>query len=99
MKRLHHSLFVVCAVAALVTVLGAQERDRAQIPDKYKWNLTDIYPSDAAWRAAKDAFATEIPSIAKYKGRLMSSPAMLADALDTLTSKSKEFRRLASYAS
>ena len=92
-------MILACTVVALVAVAGAQERDRAQIPDKYKWNLADIYPSDAAWRAAKEAFAAEIPSIGKYKGRLMSSPATLADALDTLTSKSKEFRRLASYAS
>ena len=56
---------------------------RSEIPDKYKWNLADIYPSDAAWRAAKDAFAAEIPSLGKFKGRLMSSPASLADGLDT----------------
>src|SRR3954467_7926297 len=87
------------AVAALtVTALG-QERDRAKIPEKYKWNLADIYPSDAAWRAAKDAFTAEIASLGKFKGRLMSSPATLADALDTVSSKSKELRRLSSYAS
>ena len=98
MKFSTRSLAVVCALTAVVATLGAQERDRSTIPDKYKWNLADIYPSDAAWRGAKDALAAELPTLGKFKGRLMSSPATLADALDTLSSKSKEFRRLNTYA-
>ena len=31
-----------------------------QIPDKYKWDLTPIYPSDAAWRAAKDGLRRDL---------------------------------------
>jgi len=95
MKRL---LTTGVALLALTLALAAQERDRSKIPDKYKWNLADIYPSDAAWRGAKDAFAAEVHSIGMFKGRLMTSPAALADALDTLSSKSKELRRLGSYA-
>src|SRR5215470_15583411 len=91
---------VVASVLALLTVSpGAQERDRSKIPDKYKWNLADLYPSDASWRAAKEAFAAEIPSLEKFKGKLTTSAPGLADALDTLSSKSKEFGRLSSYAS
>ena len=33
--------------------LPAQERDRNKIAEQYKWNLTDIYPSDEAWKEAK----------------------------------------------
>jgi oligoendopeptidase F len=87
------------AVLSLTLTVVAQERDRASTPDRYKWNLADLYPSDAAWRAAKDAFAAELPSIGKFKGRLMSSPSTLADGFDTLYAKDKEFSRLASYAS
>src|SRR5215831_21275034 len=98
MKRLV-SCAAVMAVLALTLTLFAQERDRSAVPDKYKWNLADIYPSDAAWRAAKEAFTAEIPSLGKFKGRLMSSPAALADGLDTLFAKAKELSRLQSYAS
>src|SRR5215470_19739732 len=91
--------FVGMALAVLTVTLGAQERDRSKIPDKYKWNLADIYPSDASWRAAKEAFAAEIPALEKFKGRLTSSPSALADALDAIYAKNKEFRRIASYAS
>ena len=99
MNRHARSIALVSAVLGLTLTVAAQERDRSNIPDKYKWNLADLYPSDAAWRAAKDAFAAELPSIGKFKGRLMSSPSTLADGLDTLYAKTKELSRLASYAS
>src|SRR3954462_5780864 len=99
MKRHARSIATAFALLVLTLTVAAQERDRSSMPDKYKWNLADIYPSDAAWRAAKGAFAAEIPSIGKCKGRLMSSPATLADGLDTLYAKSKELTRLQSYAS
>jgi len=99
MTRHIRPVAVAFALVALTLTVAAQERDRSKIPDKYKWNLADIYPSDAAWRAAKDAFAAEVPSLGKYKGTLMSSPSALADALDTLYAKSKELGRLGSYAS
>jgi oligoendopeptidase F len=99
MKPLRRPIVMALACAVLAVTLGAQERDRSKIPDKYKWNLADLYPSDASWRAGKEAFAAEIPSLEKFKGRLTASPSALADALDTLSSKSKELGRLFSYAS
>src|SRR6185369_1915405 len=99
MIRLFRSLASLAMLVALAVTLGAQGRDRSKIPDKYKWNLADIYPSDASWRAAKEAFAAALPALAAFKGRLTTSPAALADALDAIYAKNKEFRRLASYAS
>jgi oligoendopeptidase F len=99
MRQLLRGLATTALLVAVAVTLAAQERDRSKIPDKYKWNLADIYPSDASWRAAKEAFAAEIPSLEKFKGKLTTSPAALADAFDTLYSKNKEFRRLATYAS
>jgi oligoendopeptidase F len=99
MKCLLRPLGTVFALAVLTVTLGAQERDRSKIPDKYTWNLADIYPSDASWRAAREAFAAEIPSLEKFKGKLTTSPSALTDALDTIYAKNKEFIRLASYVS
>ena len=78
---------------------AAQESDRSKIPDRLKWNLTDIYPSDTAWRAAKDKLAAEIPSLRQFQGKLASSAATLADALDRLFALDKELSRLFVYAS
>ena len=58
--------FALAAAIASVLPSGrglAQERDRAKIPDKYKWNTTDIYPSDEAWRTAKQRLVSEIPEL------------------------------------
>ena len=97
--RLSTALFVACfGLAALSTVAG-QERDRTKIDDKFKWNLTDLFASDEAWRAAKDELAPEIAKATAFRGTLGSSPARLADALETLNRLNKELQRVYVYAS
>jgi oligoendopeptidase F len=85
-------------MTALNLAAIAQERDRAKIPGIYKWNVADLYPTDAAWRAAKDKVAADLPSIGQYRGKLSTSAATLADALDTMYSLDKELSRLFVYA-
>src|SRR5262249_24726411 len=85
-------------VTTLVTAAG-QEHDRARVPDRYKWNLADLYPSDEAWRAAKDKVLKDIPALAAFKGTLAQSPQRLADALDAANKVAKDFQRVALYAS
>lgn len=76
-----------------------QERDRSKIADKYKWNLTDIYPSNDAWKAAKEDLTRRIPSVGKYRGHLASSAQELLGCLSLVSDLSKEFARLSTYAS
>lgn len=77
----------------------SQERDRAKVPDRWKWNLADLYPSDAAWKQAKEKFISEYPKIGQFKGTLGSSPQQLLKALDAVYSLAKEFSRLYMYTS
>jgi oligoendopeptidase F len=90
---------LVAVLAGLTLQGAAQERDRTKIPDQYKWNLADIYPTDAAWRGAKDKLQGEIPKLSQFRGQLSSSAATLAQALDTLYGFDKELSRLFVYAS
>jgi oligoendopeptidase F len=76
-----------------------QERNRTKIADKYKWNLADIYPTTAAWRVSKNRLEAELPRLTQFRGRLTSSPATLADALDMQADFDKELSRLYVYAS
>ena len=92
-------LFAVGALLALTVAGMAQERDRGKIPDKYKWNLDDIYPSESAWRAAKDKVGAEVPKLGQFQGKLTSSAATLADALEKMSALDKELSRLYVYAS
>ena len=86
------------ALVALIVPAAAQQRDRASIPEKYKWDLTPIYPSNAAWRAAKEKLEADLPGIRQFRGTLGSSPAALADALERVTALRKTLYRIATYA-
>jgi oligoendopeptidase F len=75
------------------------ERDRARIPEKYKWDLRDIYPDDNSWTEAKHKLVSNMPRISDFKGRLCESPELLFECLECLNLLSKEYTRLVCYAS
>jgi oligoendopeptidase F len=80
-------------------LLTEQERDRAKVEPRYTWNLAEIFPDIAAWRAAKTRVQAEVPQIASFAGKLGTSPRVLADALDLRARLDKELSRLYVYAS
>jgi oligoendopeptidase F len=92
------AVFVLAVLGTLTLTGRAQERDRSKVADKYKWNLSELYPSDADWRAAKDKAAADLPQLRAFKGKLASSPATLADALEKMSALDKELSRLYAYA-
>jgi oligoendopeptidase F len=92
------ALMTVLALLATVPV-AVQERDRAKVPDRYKWDLTRIYQSDEAWRKSKEQLVADIPKLREFKGTLTSSAARLADALELGTRLSKELSKAYAYAS
>ena len=96
MIRLVVFLSLVVSMSVLMT---AQERDRSKIDPKYTWNLTEVYPSDAAWRKEKERIAAELPKLREFQGRLGSSAQTLASALELSSGLEKELSRLYVYAS
>jgi len=90
---------VAVIVVALASTAGfAQSKERADIPESAKWRLTDLYPSDEAWRAAKEKLVARIPEVKKYKGTLGQSPQQLAAGLMLVSDLNKEFSRVYVYA-
>ena len=87
------------AVIAMTVLITGQERDRAKVADKYKWNLADVYPSEAQWRTTKEKITAELPKLREFQGKLGSSAATLADALELMSRLDKELSRLYVYAS
>lgn len=77
----------------------AQEKDRSKIADAYKWNLTDIYPTDDAWSEAKAELVKDIPGLEKFRGTLASSPAQLLSCLELSSELARRFTKLYVYAS
>ncbi len=96
--RVRHLVASALAIVALALSISAQERDRSTVQDKYKWDLTRIYPTDDAWRQAKER-SSRAPEAGTFKGKLGGSAASLADALELGSRLSKEFTRAYVYAS
>ena len=77
----------------------SQATERKDVPDKYRWNLADLYPSEAAWTQAKDALgeagagAGEVPRTARQVAK------ELLAALQMMFDIDRELSRLAVYAS
>ena len=54
------------------------------------WDLTPLYRDEAAWRAAKDRLATELPQLAAFAGRMGEGPSVLLEALGAIEQRSGE---------
>src|SRR5215831_9967943 len=100
-SRFQPALLIAIIFALAVTGLrgAAQQKERSAVPDRYKWDLTQIYPSDQAWRSAKEKLAADVPMLREFKGHLAESPQKLADALELSSRLSKELSRQFVYAS
>jgi oligoendopeptidase F len=90
--------FALAAALVLSTALvPASAADKA-VPDKYMWDLTDLYASPEAWTAAKDKATADIAKLPAFKGTLGKSAADLFTALDATSNARRELDRLAVYA-
>ena len=60
---------------------AAALRERADIPDRFKWNLTRIFPDWQSWQTAYDELDATIASFASLQGTLGRGPEALLAAL------------------
>ena len=97
--KLKLSNLLTLLVILFLSTSFPQNLQRKDVPEKYKWNLSEIYPSRQAWLADKDNISKMIDEIVKYKGHLAESPDQLLNALKTYFDASKSYSRLADYAS
>ena len=74
-----------------------QIRERSEIPEKYKWDLTDLFVSDEVWIEAKNRVDEKIEIITKFKGTLAESASNLLTCFEFRDDIGKELRRLSSY--
>ena len=62
------------------------------------WDLSELYPSAAAWDAERAAVEQALPGLSAYKGRLGESAAVLKAALQAVSDLNRRIARLATYA-
>ncbi|MBI1213502.1 MAG: oligoendopeptidase F [Alphaproteobacteria bacterium] len=63
------------------------------------WDLTDLYPTAAAWEAEKVSVSKDIAGVSRFKGTLGRDAASLRKAFDAISLLNKRIARLAVYAS
>jgi oligoendopeptidase F len=77
---------------------GKEVPTRDQIPDKYKWDLRDIYPTREAWEADFKKVEEMIEKLGELKGTLSKSPQDLLAALQLRDEAGRIIARLNVYA-
>lgn len=94
-------LNVRTALAALLLVgsaAWAQTRERSQISEADTWDLAHLFPSEDAWREAKEKLAARIPELGKHEKKLGRSPQTLLAGLQHLYGFQRDFYRVVTYA-
>lgn len=64
-----------------------------------QWDLTDLYPSDAAWEAKRKLLTAEVPKLAAYRGTLGQGSGQLRTAMQAISDAYRDVVRLYIYAS
>ena len=91
--------FLSAAVVALAAGVPSWALAQAPASGGAAWDLRDIYPTDAAWEAERQAILAKIPSLLQYQGKLGRSAAGLKAALQAQSDLNKRASRLYTYAS
>lgn len=94
----HRVIFAFLFLLAAMPGGRALALERAEVPEKYKWNTADLYADDAAWEKKKEEVAAAIPRLAAYQGKLGLSAGGLYAALEDLMALFQDLNRLQVYA-
>ena len=81
-----------------VEPLAQNLRERSQLDPAYTWQITDLYPTDDAWRADYERLQGVLKQLAGYKGRLGESAATLLAFLQLQDQVLADGDQLLSYA-
>ncbi|MFZ2959009.1 MAG: oligoendopeptidase F [Candidatus Ozemobacteraceae bacterium] len=96
-----HLLYFLLPLLALnmLTASGVLATERADVPEKYKWNTVDLYPTEDAWASQAKDITARISKLTDFQGKLGKDAAAFYTALDTILTLDKDLSRLSTYAS
>ena len=78
------SLTIACFLSLSTGVLGKEVPERDDIDPAYKWDLSDMYASTAAWEADRDRFMDALPGLEQYRGQLGTDGPTLLTAIESI---------------
>ena len=86
------------AVFVLVFNVPAHAVERADVPEKYRWDLSSLYASEAAWTADKDELVKAISTLGELQGKMGVSAASLLAGMTAWEKTNLQAERLYAYA-
>lgn len=89
------TFFNLCSI----NVQAQELKERSEIADKYKWDLTTIYKTDEDWETDMAAIEAMIPNLKGFEGKISQSPNDLIAYFQASEEISKKFGNVAVYAS
>ena len=63
---------------------GGAPAESADIPDRYKWRLENIFPGTEAWEKSYAAIESALPGLAGFQGTLGASGPGLLTAIEAI---------------
>ena len=90
--------FYVLFSLTIITSTFPQAPERKDVPDKYKWNLADMYKDISDWHADIKKVELKINEFTSYKSKLSKNSKTLLDALNTYFEMLKTFYKASTYA-
>lgn len=93
---------VLPAIAALLIFAsdhGLAQNDSADVDPAYTWDLTELYPSVAAWEEARNDVMARFVEIESRRGTLGESADSLYKTLLLISDTQREAARVSTYAS
>lgn len=91
--------FALVAQAPMAAVPDYSQTPRAQVPEAYTWNIQDLFPNEAAWRAEFDAVKALTGTVEPMVKGWTDSPQAMAALLERLTEITLRGGRVRAYVS
>lgn len=95
---INNKLMVLVMIFFTTAIINAQQVERKDVPEKYKWNLADIFNNVDEWENAFQSTSQKIDDIRKYKGKLDESAENLYYTIDTYFKMLKNIYLISDYA-
>ena len=91
--------FALVAQAPKAAVPDYSQTPRAQVPEAYTWNIQDLFPNEAAWRAEFDAVKALTGTVEPMVKGWTDSPQAMATLLERLSEITLRGGRVGAYVS
>ena len=90
-------ILTILILSAIAFSSFAQTKERSEIADRYKWDMTELYPSVDAWSADKATLQEMAGQVVSYKGKLTESAATLYAGLQSQVELIQRLRKVYAY--